>query len=77
MLASLDGPRPESVTGKAIHGFPVEELISAGQDADMLVLGSRGAGGVHPPDDGLGSWPGRPARILPGPHRPAGEPRLT
>ena len=41
----MDGPRPESVTVKAVHGFPVEELISAGQDADMLVLGSRGAGG--------------------------------
>jgi nucleotide-binding universal stress UspA family protein len=41
----LDGPRPDSVTVKAVHGFPVEELITAGQDADMIVLGSRGAGG--------------------------------
>jgi len=45
VLASLDGPGPESVTVKAVHGFPVEELINAGQDANMLVLGSRGAGG--------------------------------
>jgi nucleotide-binding universal stress UspA family protein len=45
VLAGLDGPHPESVTVKAVHGFPVEELINAGQDADMLVLGSRGAGG--------------------------------
>ena len=45
VLAGLDGPRPESVTVKAVHGFPVEELINAGRDADMLVLGSRGAGG--------------------------------
>ena len=45
VLAGLDGPHPESVTVEAVHGFPVEELISAGQDADMLVLGSRGAGG--------------------------------
>jgi nucleotide-binding universal stress UspA family protein len=30
---------------KAVHGFPVEELINAGKDADMIVLGSRGAGG--------------------------------
>jgi nucleotide-binding universal stress UspA family protein len=45
VLAGLDGPRPESVTVKAVHGFPVEELINAGKDADMLVLGSRGAGG--------------------------------
>ena len=45
VLAGLDGPRPESVTVKAAHGFPVEELINAGKDADMIVLGSRGAGG--------------------------------
>ena len=45
VLAGLDGPRPEPVTVKAVHGFPVEELINAGKDADMLVLGSRGAGG--------------------------------
>jgi nucleotide-binding universal stress UspA family protein len=29
----------------AVHGFPVEELIKAASDADMIVLGSRGAGG--------------------------------
>jgi nucleotide-binding universal stress UspA family protein len=45
VLASLDGPHPETVTVTAVHGFPVEELISAGKDADMVVLGSRGAGG--------------------------------
>ena len=45
VLAGLDELRPDSVTVKAVHGFPVEELINAGQDADMLVLGSRGAGG--------------------------------
>jgi nucleotide-binding universal stress UspA family protein len=45
VLDGLDGPRPESVTVKAVHGFPVEELVNAGRDADMLVLGSRGAGG--------------------------------
>jgi nucleotide-binding universal stress UspA family protein len=45
VLAGLDGPGPEPVTVKAVHGFPVQELISAGKDADMLVLGSRGAGG--------------------------------
>ena len=45
VLAGLDGPRPDSVTVKAIHGFPVEELIKASRDADMVVLGSRGAGG--------------------------------
>lgn len=45
VLAGLPGPPPESVTVKAVHGFPVEELIDAGQDADMIVVGSRGAGG--------------------------------
>jgi len=45
VLAELDGPHPESVTVKAVHGFPVEELIKAGKDADIVVLGSRGAGG--------------------------------
>ena len=45
VLAALDGPRPDSVTVKAVHGFPVEELVNAGKDADMIVLGSRGAGG--------------------------------
>jgi nucleotide-binding universal stress UspA family protein len=44
-LAGLDGPRPESVTVTAVHGFPVEEIIEAGRDADIIVLGSRGAGG--------------------------------
>jgi len=45
VLAHLDEPRPASVTVKAVHGFPVEELINAGKDADMIVVGSRGAGG--------------------------------
>ena len=44
-LAGLEGPHPESVTVTAVHGFPVEELIKAAGDADMIVLGSRGAGG--------------------------------
>jgi nucleotide-binding universal stress UspA family protein len=44
-LAALDGPHPESVTVKALHGFPVEELIEASKEADMVVLGSRGVGG--------------------------------
>ncbi|MGD0240237.1 MAG: universal stress protein [Streptosporangiaceae bacterium] len=45
VLAGLDEPRPASVTVKAVHGFVVEEIISAGWDADMIVVGSRGAGG--------------------------------
>ena len=45
VLAGLNGPHPESVTVKAVHGFPVEELVNAGKEADMIVLGSRGVGG--------------------------------
>lgn len=45
VLAALDGPHPESVTVRAVHGFPVEELVNASKDADIVVLGSRGAGG--------------------------------
>ena len=45
VLAGRDGPRPESVTVKAVHGFIVGELINAAKDADILVVGSRGAGG--------------------------------
>lgn len=45
VMARLDEPRPASVTVKAVHGFIVDEIISAGKDADMIVVGSRGAGG--------------------------------
>jgi nucleotide-binding universal stress UspA family protein len=45
VLAALDGPLPQSVTVRAVHGFPVEELVNASKDADMVVLGSRGVGG--------------------------------
>jgi nucleotide-binding universal stress UspA family protein len=45
VLARLDEPRPASVTVKAVHGFIVDEIINAGKDADMIVVGSRGAGG--------------------------------
>jgi nucleotide-binding universal stress UspA family protein len=44
-LAQLDGPGPEAVTVQGVSGFPAEVLITAGRDADMLVVGSRGSGG--------------------------------
>jgi nucleotide-binding universal stress UspA family protein len=44
-LAGLDGPQPESVTITAIHDFPAQKIARAGRDADIIVLGSRGAGG--------------------------------
>ncbi len=37
--------RPESVTVQSVGGTPAEELISAARGADMIVVGSRGAGG--------------------------------
>ncbi len=43
-LASVPD-HPASVAVRAVHGFPAEELINAGSDADMIVLGSRGGGG--------------------------------
>jgi nucleotide-binding universal stress UspA family protein len=44
-LALLGGPGPETVTVQAVDGFPAEVLITAGRDADMIVVGSRGSGG--------------------------------
>jgi nucleotide-binding universal stress UspA family protein len=37
--------RPPSVTVKAVAGLPAEVLLQATADADMLVVGARGAGG--------------------------------
>jgi nucleotide-binding universal stress UspA family protein len=37
--------RPPSVTVKVFVGLPAETLLQAAQEADMLVVGSRGAGG--------------------------------
>jgi nucleotide-binding universal stress UspA family protein len=45
VLAALEGPHPESVKIRAVHGFPVEELVNASKEADLVVLGSRGVGG--------------------------------
>jgi len=45
VLAGLDGPHPEAVTVRTVQGFPAEEIVNAGADADMIVLGQRGVGG--------------------------------
>jgi nucleotide-binding universal stress UspA family protein len=37
--------RPLAVTVRAVAGLPAEALLSAAADADMIVVGSRGAGG--------------------------------
>jgi nucleotide-binding universal stress UspA family protein len=44
-IAQLGEAQPASVTVRVVTGFPVEELIKASDDADLLVVGSRGAGG--------------------------------
>ena len=41
----LDGAEPASVTVHAVSGFVVKELVDASQDADLVVVGTRGASG--------------------------------
>jgi nucleotide-binding universal stress UspA family protein len=43
--SELGESRPASVIVRAISGFVAEELIGASREAEMLVVGSRGAGG--------------------------------
>jgi nucleotide-binding universal stress UspA family protein len=43
--AEIGQPQPPSVTVRAVEGFPAHELIEASRDAELVVLGSRGAGG--------------------------------
>ena len=38
-------PRPSSITVKAFEGYPARALIDASRDADLIVVGARGAGG--------------------------------
>jgi nucleotide-binding universal stress UspA family protein len=45
VMSELGDQQPASVTVNATSGFVVKELISASQDADLLVVGSRGSGG--------------------------------
>jgi len=45
VLGELGDDRPASMTITAINGVVAEELIAASGDADLLVVGSRGAGG--------------------------------
>ena len=45
VTSQLGEARPASMTVRAINGFPSKELIDASRDADLLVVGSRGAGG--------------------------------
>ena len=45
VLSSQSGPAPP-VTVQVIPGSPAAELLGAGQHADLLVVGSRGSGGL-------------------------------
>jgi nucleotide-binding universal stress UspA family protein len=45
VVSSQSGPAPP-VTVQVIPGSPAAELIDAGHDADLLVVGSRGSGGL-------------------------------
>jgi nucleotide-binding universal stress UspA family protein len=45
VLQNAAASRPSSVSVEAVTGFPAEELLRAAAGADMIVLGSRGAGG--------------------------------
>lgn len=45
VLAETGEPHPETIRVKVEKGAIAEELIKASVDADMLVVGSRGAGG--------------------------------
>jgi len=46
-LAQLSGDSPPAVAVRALSGTPADELLRAAQDADMIVVGSRGAGGFR------------------------------
>jgi nucleotide-binding universal stress UspA family protein len=44
-LARVGVARPDSVSVETVTGVPAEVLLAAAGDADMIVVGSRGAGG--------------------------------
>jgi nucleotide-binding universal stress UspA family protein len=46
VIGKLDA-KPPSVTVRAVSGFPARELVDASQDADLVVVGSRGGGGFR------------------------------
>jgi nucleotide-binding universal stress UspA family protein len=45
VLDALDGAGPATVTVTCVSGLPAEALVEASQDVELLVVGSRGAGG--------------------------------
>ena len=48
VLGGIEGTaRPEPVTVLSRNGLPADEILKAAADADMVVVGSRGAGGFR------------------------------
>jgi nucleotide-binding universal stress UspA family protein len=47
VIGKLGDAKPPSVTVRAVSGFPARELVDASQDADLVVVGSRGGGGFR------------------------------
>jgi nucleotide-binding universal stress UspA family protein len=45
VLGEIGDPQPREVFIQAISGIPAEALMREAKEADMLVVGSRGAGG--------------------------------
>lgn len=45
VLEQLGDARPQQVTVRVVNGLPAEELLRVTTDAEMIVVGSRGAGG--------------------------------
>jgi nucleotide-binding universal stress UspA family protein len=43
--SGLGSDRPASVNVRVLNGFAAKELIDASQDADLVVVGTRGGGG--------------------------------
>jgi nucleotide-binding universal stress UspA family protein len=44
-LEAIGTQQPAEVTVRAVNGLPAQELLSAADGAEMLVVGSRGTGG--------------------------------
>jgi nucleotide-binding universal stress UspA family protein len=45
VMSQLGEAQPASVTVRGVIGFPSTELIEASRKTDLMVVGSRGAGG--------------------------------
>jgi nucleotide-binding universal stress UspA family protein len=43
--SEISGPGPVSVTVNVFIGYPAKALVDASKDAELVVVGSRGAGG--------------------------------